>query len=88
MTHTKTGMFKSWHGVKIRQLTDNPVYVPADDEMAVITVHFEGDVKPRTFVMALNGRVPTFVDRNGLQLFLPVECHLHSGQRSGRSPQI
>lgn len=62
MTHTKTGMFKSWHGVKIRQLSENTVYVPADDEMAVITVHFEGDVKPRTFVMALDGRVPTFVD--------------------------
>lgn len=56
MTHTKTGMFKSWSGVQIRQLSNNDVYVPEDDEMAIITVHFVGNERPRDFVFALDGR--------------------------------
>ena len=73
MTHTKTGMFKSWHGVKIRQLSDNPVYVPADDEIAVITVYFKGGEKPRDFVMALDGREIDGVAVNGRRWTEPQE---------------
>ena len=73
MTHTKTGMFKNWQGVKIRQLSDNPVYVPADDEMAVITVYFKGGEKPRDFVMALDGRVIDCVAVDGRRWTEPQE---------------
>ena len=57
MTHTKTGMFKSWQGVKIRQLSDNTVFIPEEDEMAIVSVHFvDKQERPRDFPLALNGR--------------------------------
>ena len=73
MTHTKTGMFKSWQGVKIRQLTDSAVYVPEQDEMAIITVYFKGGEKPRDFVMALDGREIDGVAVNGKRWTEPQE---------------
>ena len=69
MTHTKTGMFKNWHGIEWRQLpSGDSVALPVDEELAIVSVFFEDKhERPRDFPLALNGRVVSHVEINGVR---------------------
>ena len=75
MTHSKTGLFISWHDTQWKQLSDeHAVYVPEDDELAIVSVHFvDKDERPRDFPLALNGRVISHVEINGARYLLAPE---------------
>ena len=67
MTHTKTGIFKNWHGIEWRELpSGDSVALPVDEELAIVSVFFEDkQERPRDFPLALNGRVIDYVEVNG-----------------------
>ena len=69
MTHTKTGIFKNWNGIEWRQLpSGDAVALPVDEELAIVSVFFtDPHERPRDFPLALNGRVISHVEINGVR---------------------